>query len=75
MNQHPARRMTWTEIQGLRECRGRWVALRRCSFDAASGQATSGELVDRDADLATLCNRLRDAHFTDCSVLFCPGRH
>ncbi len=72
--QAPApRRLAWSEIRELSECRGRWVALRRCSFDARSGQATEGELVDRDDDLARLCSRLSDREWTDCAVLFCPA--
>lgn len=69
-----SRRMTWNEIRGQAEYHGRWVALRGCSYDASSGQATEGELVDRDDDLATLCGRIRDAKWTDCAVLFCPGQ-
>ena len=71
---HPVTaRMTWSEIRRLEDCRGRWVALRGAEFDRRSGQATAGELVDRDDDLATLCGRLRDERLTDCAVLFCPG--
>ena len=67
-----ARRLSWNEIRSLEDCRGRWVALRGCTFDSRSGQATEGELVDRDHDLAQLCSRLREASWTDCAVLFCP---
>jgi hypothetical protein len=55
-----AHRMTWDEICSNPECKGRWIALHGCSYDD-SGRAAEGDLVDIDADLAELCNRVRDA--------------
>ena len=65
-----ATRMTWDEICATPECKGRWVALRGCRYDER-GQASEGDVVDLDEDLAQLCNRVRDGHLQDCAILFC----
>jgi hypothetical protein len=46
--------------------------LHGCSYDD-SGRAAAGDLVDIDADLAELCNRVRDAHRKNCAILFCAN--
>ena len=46
------------------------MALRDCRYDTRTGQVIEGILVDRDADLARLCDRLQDAH-EGCAILFC----
>ena len=67
-----AHRMTWDEICSNPECKGRWIALHGCSYDD-TGRAAAGDLVDIDADLAELCNRVRDAHRKNCAILFCAN--
>lgn len=64
------RRLTWSELCRQPECHGCWVALRDCRYDARTGQAVEGVLVDFDEDLAALCDRVRDAH-EGCAILFC----
>lgn len=63
-------RMTWDEICCREDCRGRWVALTSCRYDA-QGQAAEGEIVDVDDDLAELCLRVREQHRTHCDIKFC----
>ena len=63
-------RITWNEILRRDDCRGRWVALQGCRYDEATGQATEGDLVDVDDDLAELCQRVREAHRKNCAILF-----
>lgn len=63
-------RMSWDEICSRADCRGRWVALDGCRYDDR-GQATSGEVVDVDDDLAELCHRVRESRFRNCAILFC----
>ena len=67
-----AQRMTWDEICSNPDCKGRWIALHGCSYDDR-GHAAEGDLVDIDADLAELCNRVRDSHRRNCAILFCSN--
>jgi hypothetical protein len=67
----PLPRLRWEQLCRRPDCRGRWVALHECHYDDRTGKATDGELVDVDADLASLCNRVRDSHWKDCAILFC----
>jgi hypothetical protein len=62
--------MTWDEICTADDLRGRWVAIDDCSFDASTGCATSGLVVDCDDDLAELCSRMRDSAWRNCSIVF-----
>ncbi|MFW5925493.1 MAG: hypothetical protein ACOCV4_04955 [Myxococcota bacterium] len=64
-------RMTWDEIRRRKDCRGRWVALHECRYDAKSGRAAEGELVDTDDDLASLCERVTEAEYRNCAILYC----
>ncbi len=64
-------RVTWNEIRHRDDCRGRWVALQGCRYDESTGQATEGDLVDVDDDLAELCQRVREKHRKHCAILFC----
>ena len=66
----PRQRMTWDEICTDAGLRGRWVAIDDCSFDASTGCATSGLVVDCDDDLAELCSRMRDSAWRNCSIVF-----
>ncbi len=67
-------RLTWAEICRRADCGGRWVALHGCTYDAVTGHALDGELVDADADLSALCNRVRDSEWKNCAILFCSDR-
>lgn len=67
-------RLSWSEVVRRTDCRGRWVALHRCTYDEVTGQAADGELVDVDDDLAALCNRVRASRWRDCAILFCGDR-
>ncbi len=64
-------RMTWDEICSLEDYRGRWVALDDCAYDASTGRASEGAVVDADDDLVELCERLRESNLTSCAILFC----
>ena len=64
-------RLRWDQICRRSDCRGRWVALRECTYDLRTGKAADGELVDVDDDLASLCNRVRDSRWKDCAILYC----
>jgi hypothetical protein len=64
-------RMTWNEICCNDDFRGRWVALDDCSYDASTGHATEGAVVDADDDLVELCQRIRDSEWRNCAIVFC----
>lgn len=64
-------RMTWRQIRGSEEFRGRWVALDNCRYDASTASPVEGEIVDADEDLAALCERIRQAKRARCSIVFC----
>jgi hypothetical protein len=66
-----APRMTWAEMLGSEQCRGRWVALDNVLFDPATAQPLEADLVDADEDLAVLCARMRAADHTSCAIRFC----
>lgn len=63
-------RMTWTEICHDNDLRGRWIALGECSYDASTGHATAGLVVDADDDLGELCSRMRDSQWKNCAIVF-----
>lgn len=67
--------MTWEEICGHEALRGRWIAMGDCSFDAATGRATEGLVVDCDDDLAELCKRMRESKWKNCSIVFADVSH
>ena len=69
----PGPRLAWDEVVRRRECRGRWVALHRCSYDEITGHAAEGELVDLDEDLVELCNRVRASKRRDCAIVYCAN--
>ncbi len=50
---------------------GMWVALDNCRFDAETRQPIEGDVVDSDADLATLCGRMREKRRGNCAIVFC----
>jgi hypothetical protein len=64
-------RMSWSQIRGADEFRGRWVALDACKYDECTGRATEGEVVDVDDDLAELCQRVRASERRNCAIVFC----
>lgn len=66
-------RISWDDICRRSDCRGRWVALHGCRYDARSGKATDGQLVDVDDDLASLCERVTLSEFTNCAILYCES--
>ena len=53
-------RKSWDEICSSPQYRGRWVALNDCSYDAETGKAREGDIIDADDCLAELCARVRD---------------
>jgi len=64
-------RMSWTDICRREEYAGRWVALEQCRYDAGSGRATEGAVVDVDDDLVELVTRIRESEHQGCEILFC----
>ena len=46
--------MRWDDICRSDEFRGRWVALDECRYDAETGKATEGAVVDVDDDSVRL---------------------
>ena len=64
-------RMRWDDICRSDEFRGRWVALDECRYDAETGKATEGAVVDVDDDLVELCGRIRASERKNCAILFC----
>lgn len=50
---------------------GLWLALDQCRLDPTTLEPVEGMLVDADADLARLCERLREAGKRACSITFC----
>jgi hypothetical protein len=64
-------RLTWPEIRGSNQYRGRWVALDQCRYDARTAQPVEGSVVDSDEDLVTLCSRMQESGSRHCAILFC----
>ena len=62
--------MTWSELCSSEEYRGRWVALDQCRYDETTSKPIEGLVVDVDDDVVELCNRVRDAEYRDCAILF-----
>jgi hypothetical protein len=67
-------RLTWPQICGSEEFRGRWVALDRCKYDPRTARPTEGTVVDADEDLVVLCSRMQASDNKHCAVLFCDER-
>ena len=67
-------RLTWPQICGCDEFRGRWVALDRCTYDPRTAQPTEGTVVDADEDLVALCSRMQASDSKHCAILFCDER-
>lgn len=65
--------VTWSELCESEEFRGRWVALDQCRYDEATAKPIEGTVVDVDDDVVELCNRVRDAEYRDCAILFIEG--
>jgi hypothetical protein len=64
-------RLTWPQIRGREEFRGRWVALDECRYDGRTAQPLEGTVVDSDEDLVALCNRMQESDNKHCAILFC----
>jgi hypothetical protein len=64
-------RLTWPQIRGSEEFRGRWVALDECRYDGRTAQPLEGTVVDSDEDLVALCNRMQESDNKHCAILFC----
>jgi hypothetical protein len=62
--------MSWDDICASEDYQGQWVALDACSYDEDTGEAKEGLVVDADADLVELCERLREAERKNCAILF-----
>jgi len=71
MQEQQQQRMTWQEILGCEDFRGRWIALDDCRYDETTGKATEGAVVDVDEDLVELCQRLRESAQKNCAIVFC----
>jgi hypothetical protein len=67
-------RLTWPQICGSDEFRGRWVALDGCKYDPRTAQPTEGVVVDTDEDLVALCSRMQASDSKHCAILFCDDR-
>ena len=67
-------RLTWPEICGSDEFRGRWVALDRCKYDPRTARPMESEVVDTDEDLVALCSRMQASDSKHCAILFCEER-
>lgn len=67
-------RLTWPQICGSDEYRGRWVALDGCRYDPRTAQPTEGTVVDADEDLVALCSRMQASDSKYCAILFCDER-
>jgi hypothetical protein len=59
----------WSEICASEIYRGRWVALSACRYDEAS-RPVEGSVVDVDADVVALCNRIRAGVHRECAIVF-----
>ena len=64
-------RLTWRQICLSADYQGRWVALDNCRYDRSVAAPIEGDVVDADEDLATLCDRIREADRSRCSIVFC----
>ena len=64
-------RLTWPQICGSDEFRGRWVALDRCKYDPRTARPMEGVVVDTDEDLVALCSRMQASDSKHCAILFC----
>lgn len=63
--------MTWPEICQSEHLHGLWVALDQCRYDQTTMEPIEGEFVDADADLASLCSRMRETGRGSCAIRFC----
>lgn len=69
-----SQRVTWTELSSSEQYRGCWVALDQCRYDRTGSPPAEGELVDADADLQALCDRMKKADRAYCAIVFCDGK-
>ena len=67
-------RLTWPQICGSDEFRGRWVALDECKYDPRTAHPTEGTVVDTDEDFVALCSRMQASDSKHCAILFCEER-
>lgn len=65
-------RVLWTELCKDAELRGKWVALQGVRYD--SGNPVEGEVIDSDADLASLCARIQAGDYGACAILHVDDR-
>jgi hypothetical protein len=65
--------MTWPQICRTEEFKGLWIALDNCRYDQATMQPMEGDIVDSDDELSALCQRMREAGRSSCSIMFCDG--
>jgi len=68
-------RLTWPQIRSTGTFQGCWVALDQCRYEDRGGAPTEGTVVDFDADLVALCERMREADSRHCAILYCEGDH
>lgn len=61
------KRMKWLAICRDPQYRGKWVALDACLY--GENGLEGGRVVDQDADLAALCERLEQNGKKHCTVL------
>ncbi len=64
-------RLSWPQIRSVEAFQGCWVALDQCRFEDRGHLPSEGTVVDFDADLAALCDRMREADSRHCAILFC----
>jgi hypothetical protein len=64
-------RLTWPQIRSTQSFQGCWVALDQCRYEDRGGPPVEGTVVDFDADLAALCDRMREADSRHCAILYC----
>ena len=62
-------RMTWPQICRTEEFKGLWIALDNCRYDQATMQPMEGDIVDSDDELSALCQRMREAGRSSCSIM------
>jgi hypothetical protein len=63
--------VSWLDACRSAKFAGMWVALDNCRFDPDTRQPLEGDVVDADADLATLCGRMRETGRSNCAILYC----
>ncbi|MGH7283882.1 MAG: hypothetical protein ACRELY_20340 [Polyangiaceae bacterium] len=62
-------RLRWETIRSTDAFQGCWVALDQCRYE--DGRPSEGTVVDFDADLAALCDRMKEEDSRHCAIVFC----